>query len=74
MGEYSANAHMAAIARIEQLAAEHGIKSQFRRVDGYLFAHDASADSDIDSELDVAMRQADVASATRKLLFGEAAA
>ena len=52
----AANAHMAAITRIEQLSAEHGIDSQFRRVNGYLFAHEAAANADIDSELDVAAR------------------
>ena len=52
----AANAHMAAIERIERLSAEHGIPSEFRRVNGYLFAHDDSANADIDSELDVAQR------------------
>jgi len=52
----AANAHMAAIGRIEELSSAHGIASAFQRVNGYLFAHDASADSGIDEELDVAHR------------------
>jgi len=52
----AANAHMAAIARVEELAAAEHIACEFRRVDGYLFAHDASADSAIDDEYDVARR------------------
>ena len=52
----AANAHMAAIGRIEELASAHGIDAQFQRVNGYLFAHDASASGDLDSELDVAER------------------
>ncbi|MEX2270975.1 MAG: FAD-dependent oxidoreductase [Vicinamibacterales bacterium] len=52
----AANAHMAAIERIQELSTEHRIASQFRRVNGYLFAHDASANAGIDEELDVAER------------------
>jgi glycine/D-amino acid oxidase-like deaminating enzyme/nitrite reductase/ring-hydroxylating ferredoxin subunit len=52
----AANAHMDAIARIEQFSAEHGIASQFQRVDGYLFAHEDAANADVDSEFDVATR------------------
>ena len=52
----AANAHMAAIGRIEEIAAAHRIDCQFQRVNGYLFAHEASANSDIDEELEVALR------------------
>lgn len=52
----AANAHMAAIARIEELSEAHGIRSQFRRVPGYLFAHEASANQDVEDEFSVAER------------------
>ena len=52
----AANAHMAAIERIETIAREHRIDCAFERVDGFLFAHDDGANSDIDSEQDVASR------------------
>lgn len=54
----AASAHMAAIARIEELTRLEGIACQFARVNGYLFAHDDGAAADIDSEFDVAMRAA----------------
>lgn len=56
----AANAHMAAIARIEELAAAEHIDCGIRRVDGYLFAHDTSAAASLDEEFDVA-RRCDVA-------------
>jgi glycine/D-amino acid oxidase-like deaminating enzyme/nitrite reductase/ring-hydroxylating ferredoxin subunit len=52
----AARAHMAAIGRIEELSAEHGIAAQFRRVNGYLFAHDTAANSRIDDEFEIAAR------------------
>jgi len=52
----AANAHMAAIARIEALSAAHGIPSQFRRVPGYLFAHDEGANRVLEEEFSVAER------------------
>lgn len=52
----AANAHMAAIDRIGELAAAHGIDAQYQRVDGFLFAHDTSANADLDEELAVAER------------------
>ena len=52
----AANAHMAAIERIETIARQEQIECGFRRVDGFLFAHDDSADADIDSEQEVAER------------------
>lgn len=52
----AANAHMAAIDRIGELAAMHGIGAQYQRVNGYLIAHDASAHTDLDDELAVAER------------------
>lgn len=52
----AANAHMAAITRIEEIAVSENIDCGFQRVDGYLFAHDEAANADIDSELDVATR------------------
>jgi glycine/D-amino acid oxidase-like deaminating enzyme/nitrite reductase/ring-hydroxylating ferredoxin subunit len=52
----AANGHMAAITRVDELSHAHGIASQFQRVPGYLFAHDASANGDVDDELAVAER------------------
>lgn len=52
----AANAHMAAIGRIEELSSAHGIASAFQRVNGYLFSHDASENSGLDAEFDVASR------------------
>jgi glycine/D-amino acid oxidase-like deaminating enzyme/nitrite reductase/ring-hydroxylating ferredoxin subunit len=52
----AANAHMAAIARIQELSVQHGVPIQFHRVNGYLFAHEPAANADIDGELDVAER------------------
>lgn len=52
----AANGHMAAISRIDELSKTHGIDSRFRRVPGYLFAHDASANGDVVDELVVAQR------------------
>jgi glycine/D-amino acid oxidase-like deaminating enzyme/nitrite reductase/ring-hydroxylating ferredoxin subunit len=39
----AANAHMAAIGRIEELSRTEGIDCQFQRVHGYLFAHNPKA-------------------------------
>ena len=52
----AANAHMAAITRIEEIASSEHIACGFQRVDGYLFAHDDAANADIDSEFDVVAR------------------
>lgn len=52
----AANAHMAAIGRIEELSDTYQIRSQFRRVPGYLFAHEAAANSDVEDEFSVAER------------------
>ena len=52
----AANAHMAAIDRIEAIARQERIDCGFSRVDGFLFAHDESADAHIGSEQDVAER------------------
>src|SRR5688500_16263524 len=52
----AANAHMTAIERIETIAKQQQIDCAFQRVDGFLFAHDESANADIDSEQDVAER------------------
>ncbi len=55
----AAGAHMAAINRIGELASTNGIEAQYHRVKGYLFAHDASADQDIDEEFAAAARCAE---------------
>ena len=52
----AANAHMAAITRIEDLARLEDIDCQFHRVKGYLFAHHAEADAEIDDTQAVAER------------------
>lgn len=52
----AANAHMAAIGRIEELVRLENIACQFKRVNGYLFAHDAEADGTIDDQQAVAER------------------
>jgi glycine/D-amino acid oxidase-like deaminating enzyme/nitrite reductase/ring-hydroxylating ferredoxin subunit len=52
----AANAHMAAIARIEEIAKQENIACGFQRVDGFLVAHNAEADAGIDSDQDVATR------------------
>ena len=44
--------------KIEAIAQQEQIECGFRRVDGFLFAYDASADADIDHELDDAVRAA----------------
>ncbi len=52
----AANAHMAAIDRIEEIASAHNIACGFARVDGYLIAHAPEADAEIGDELSVAER------------------
>ena len=57
----AAHAHMAAIERVGRLASDHGIECQYQRVNGYLFAHDDSANAYVDDELDVARKCAEAA-------------